>query len=589
MAQLYLKSVLTHTIPNALSISNGVTIGRASSNNLCVKDKTVSRVHCTFLDKGSDDFWVCNLSDTNTLKVNESEVEESPIKLGDKITCGLVEFNVVLENEQEDELVPGFFEELTFQKTIPIQIECFGEKAIEFGAIITKVFNFSASIAQCETSDNLLHETQDLLKELFSPSYIYIKTLYGESVFETTENTLETHEIFNLEQLAKAQTNCFGWTSDSLHNIVTPLISECDIFIYLQSDINASMESQQAIDLMGAISRILNLKLESISQIRFLKHENEQLLKKIEENIELIGQSESVLSLKSYIHKISPTDLNIFVDGENGTGKELVTQIIHHLSKRASGPLVIRNCAAIAGELFESEFFGHLKGSFSGAIANKDGFMKAADTGTLVLDEITELSLGHQATLLRAIEYGTFSKVGSLEELTVDVRIIAVTNKNIKDLIKQGKFREDLYHRIAQINIEVPPLREHVEDMELLVQHFVDKGNKLTHHPINGLTDEAYSLLKAYSWPGNVRELQNIIFRALALTENFSIGAEDLEIPKGNKELSNTSMNIPLTTLSELERIQITNALKYTNGDIESTAKILGIGKSTLYKKIKKG
>ncbi len=245
--------------------------------------------------------------------------------------------------------------------------------------------------------------------------------------------------------------------------------------------------------------------------------ENKILKKKVSKNYEMIGQSAEIDTIKDMIEKVAPTDARVLITGSNGTGKELVAHWIHEKSQRSSAPFIEVNCAAIPSELIESELFGHVKGAFTSAVKDRAGKFEAANKGTIFLDEIGDMSLSAQAKVLRALQENKISRVGTDRDIKVDVRVVAATNKNLKQEIADGKFREDLYHRLAVILIKVPALNDRRDDIPLLIGHFSKKIAEEQGTAIKEFSKKAISLLKSYDWTGNVRELRNVVERLIIL------------------------------------------------------------------------
>ena len=244
---------------------------------------------------------------------------------------------------------------------------------------------------------------------------------------------------------------------------------------------------------------------------------------------DIVGESKKIIELKQIIEKISPTNARVMILGPNGSGKELVARQIHNNSLRSDGPFIEVNCAAIPSELIESELFGHLKGSFTSAHKDRVGKFEAANNGTIFLDEIGDMSLSAQSKVLRAIQESKIQKVGSEKDIFVDSRIIAATNKDLKTLIKENKFREDLYHRIAVIELNVPKLDDRKDDIVLLVDHFLEQLSNANENGIFTMDSKAVKLLTTFSWKGNVRELRNVIERLTILSENNNINSDDVK------------------------------------------------------------
>jgi len=260
--------------------------------------------------------------------------------------------------------------------------------------------------------------------------------------------------------------------------------------------------------------------------------ENIKLKKKISKKYEMIGESKQIQHVKEIIEKVAPTDARVLITGKNGTGKELVAHWLHEKSSRHKAPMVEVNCAAIPPELIESVLFGHVKGSFTGAYKDKKGKFEQANGGTLFLDEIGDMSLSAQAKVLRALQESRISRVGSDKDIRVDVRVVAATNKTLKDEIAAGRFREDLYHRLAVILIEVPALNDRREDIPLLIEHFSKQIFAEQNMPEKKFSKEAIELLQAYDWTGNIRELRNVVERLIILGGD-EISASDIKIFAG--------------------------------------------------------
>ena len=310
----------------------------------------------------------------------------------------------------------------------------------------------------------------------------------------------------------------------------------------------------------------------------------------------LIGKSNAMLNVFETIRKISPSSATVLIEGESGTGKELVAKSIHFNSPRRDKPFIAVNCSALAENLLESELFGHERGAFTGAISMKKGRFELADGGSLFLDEISELSQGLQVKLLRALQERNFERVGGVKQILVDIRIIAATNRQLKEEVKQGRFREDLFYRLNVINIVIPPLRERLEDIRLLVDHFIKKyaAERKAGPGITGVDSDVERLLYDYTWPGNVRELENAIERAMILCAEDKIRVFDL--PREFKDNVYNTLHfdgIPAAaklyeTLELVEKAMIKRALKITDNVQSHAAELLGIGKSGLNQKLKK-
>jgi DNA-binding NtrC family response regulator len=301
----------------------------------------------------------------------------------------------------------------------------------------------------------------------------------------------------------------------------------------------------------------------------------------------MVGRSPLMLEMYRTIRRVAPHFRSVLVTGETGTGKELVASALHKLSPVASRRMVTCNCTTIVESLFESELFGHVRGAFTGATQDKAGMMEYASGGVLFLDEIGDMPLEAQAKLLRAVEIGEYQRVGSPAARHADLRIVAATNRNLQELIKSGKFREDLYYRLSMVEIRIPPLADRREDLSILEKYFVDKFAAEYDKPIRGITPRAQIILARYSWPGNVRELENVLGHACMLTDSQMIDARDLPETLKVQQKPDSPSDGNLLTLSEVNRAHIYNVLDKAGGNKARAAKILGINRATLYRFLK--
>lgn len=314
----------------------------------------------------------------------------------------------------------------------------------------------------------------------------------------------------------------------------------------------------------------------------------EELEKKIEFDM-VVGESQGMKKVMDIVRKVSPTESTVLITGESGTGKELLAREIHNHSPRLNAPFVVVDCGALVETLFESELFGHVKGSFTGAHVTKHGRFEVANGGTIFLDEISSISLNIQAKLLRVIQEREVTRIGSSKPIKVDVRILAATNEDLADCVQKGKFREDLFYRLSVVPIHLPPLRERKEDIPLLIEHFLQKYNKRARKQIKSLNNNVLKALKEYDWPGNIRELENTIERAVVLSKGEEIELGDLVY---HRISSVASLMSPIDgryrTLEEIEKEYVKIVLNAHQGNRSRTAKVLGIDRKTLLAKIKK-
>ncbi len=334
----------------------------------------------------------------------------------------------------------------------------------------------------------------------------------------------------------------------------------------------------------------LKILVEKTMEVSDLAVENESLRAQLTSSLQIsdiIGNSSKIMELFETIRMVAPTEATVLILGESGTGKELVADAIHHNSPRASNPLIKVNCAALPESLLESELFGHEKGSFTGAVSRREGRFKLADSGSLFLDEIGEMSFTLQAKLLRVIQDKTFERVGGTETIAVDVRLIVATNKDLDNEVKEGRFREDLFYRLNVIPITLPPLRERREDIPVLAEHFLTIISERNKKGLRGFSPSAMDLLTRNQWKGNVRELENVVERAVIMTRGELIQPEDLPANLRPGESDEPIGVTPGRPLSEVEKEAIIKTLELTGGNRTEAAKLLGIGRRTLQYKLK--
>ena len=334
----------------------------------------------------------------------------------------------------------------------------------------------------------------------------------------------------------------------------------------------------------------LKILVEKTMEMSDLLAENQSLKAQVErvfQNSRIIGNSPRIHEIFDSLAMVAPTDATVQILGESGTGNELIAEAIHANSTRRSGPLVKVNCAALPENLLESELFGHEKGSFTGAVARKEGRFKLADGGTLFLDEIAEMSLLLQAKLLRVIQDRSFERVGGTETITSDVRIIVATNRDLEEEVHVGRFREDLFYRLNVIPIRMPPLRERREDIPLLAEHFLSAISERNRKMIRGFSPDVMDLLIRNRWKGNVREMENVVERAVIMSRGDMIQREDLPAHLLDVDQEGVQGVTPGRPLSEMEREAILSTLDLTGGNRTETARMLGISRRTLQYKLK--
>jgi DNA-binding NtrC family response regulator len=322
-------------------------------------------------------------------------------------------------------------------------------------------------------------------------------------------------------------------------------------------------------------------------QVRTANRELQKRLESMSRYGDMLGQSEVMVRIYNIIEAVAPSNASVLIVGESGTGKELVARALHNKSNRAKGPFVALNCGAFPREILENELFGHEKGAFTGAINEKPGAFEQADGGTLFLDEVAEMEPDIQVKFLRALEQRAFRRLGGKKEVQVDIRVVAATNKNVEEALRDGKLRDDLYHRLAVIPLHLPPLREREGDVRLLAEEFLQRFAKEQGKEITGFSEGASEYINTFRWPGNVRELKNSIERAVILAKAETIEVADL-VPR-HLAFEEAEVHIPIgTTLADSERQLTLKTFAFTSGDHRKTARILGVTQKVLKDKLQK-
>jgi Nif-specific regulatory protein len=341
---------------------------------------------------------------------------------------------------------------------------------------------------------------------------------------------------------------------------------------------------QSSLEFLKAFANQAAIAIENARLFSMLREENAELRQQLEDKYqfgELIGRSAAMKRVFDLLRKILNTDATVLIEGESGTGKELVARALHYNGPRKKGPFVAVFCGALSESLLESELFGHRRGAFTGAREDKKGLLEAADGGTVFLDEISEVSPSIQTKLLRFLQEGEIKRVGDTEIRKVDVRVIAATNKVLREEVNAGRFREDLFYRLNVIHITLPPLRERVGDVPLLAEYFLKKYCKRLGKSLKGISPQAMKILEGYHWPGNVRELENTIERAVIMAAGDRIEPEDLQLEQGTPVVESGM------TLREMERKLVLKTLEDTGGNISRAAEILGVSRRWLHYRLK--
>jgi transcriptional regulator with GAF, ATPase, and Fis domain len=594
-----------------------VVIGRETAATLCLADASVSRRH-TQIEKENDEFVILDLESLNGTFINDVPIKRRTLQHGDRVRIGDSQFLFLLHEGDTAALSTTiqFDEEAHAVSGSTLQIK--------FNDALYLMARDLSALMKISTTINAIRGVEELRKTLIELLFEVVPAERGailltaehakddESEFASvfalhrhrgpdqsikmsrtiTRAVLQKREsILIANQSAAPTLQSESLVRDRPHSILCVPLIMLDRplgVIYLDTrepDVDFDKDHLQLVTAIAAISAVA---IENARHIEWLVSENKRLIADFDIEHNLVGESEAVREVLQFISKVAPTDSTVLLFGESGTGKELAARAIHQNSKRASKPFMAVNCAALAESLLESELFGHEKGSFTGALAQKKGRLEVAEGGTVFLDEIGELSPALQVKLLRVLQEREFERVGGTKPIKLDIRVITATNRNLEEAVSQGAFRQDLYYRLNVVSLEMPPLRKRPEDIPLLSNYFAAKYGKKCNRRVMGIAPQAQARLVGYDWPGNVRELENAIERAVVLGTTERILPEDL--PESILE-SASIVSEPATKFHEAviqtKKQIILSAMAQANGSFTEAAKILGVHPNYLHRLIR--
>ncbi|HOV33635.1 MAG TPA: sigma 54-interacting transcriptional regulator [Candidatus Hydrogenedens sp.] len=580
-----------------------LTMGRDPTCSIVIDDPLISRHHCQIF-LSDDGLVIQDLGSSNSTFVNGHPVKEKVLQPGDDIGVGSIVFSVgtIIQkgNENGDET-----KKLRATRPIkigaPVFVEGSPQNLFESGNPRTAeelagLFSLARTLSQLLHVEDIINHVLKVIQERFNPDFFCLVQFVQDPIQylvypkNVTQSVLNSQTLFQmLPQIRETPRGVLyperfyrNGETTIRNTVIAPVVlgkEVVGVFVMMAETPHRFYEESD-LEYLLAMAHTLAPYLRAAERMQQLEWENQRLIAGGLSFDPLIGNSKAIQKVRALARDCAHSDLCVLILGETGTGKELVARLIHNLSYRAQKSLVVVNCAAIPEELFESELFGHEKGAFTGAHATKIGLMEEADSGTLFLDEVGDLSLSHQARLLRAIETGTFRRVGGNSDIRVNVRVLSATNKELPSEVNAGRFRRDLFHRLNAFVIPIPPLRERKDDIPLLADYFLQQAKKRFPVRATRFSTQALKWLESQPWPGNVRELRNLIERASVIAKGDEIQPQDL-VSEVNVY---TTEKFP--TLEELEKSHIIQALQKTQGNVVSAAELLGIGKSTLYRKI---
>ncbi len=612
---------------SSIPLSEGeITIGREASNGIAIADPSVSRKHCLLTGRDGR-FQVRDLDSRNGTLVNRAAVDGQWLQHGDEIAAGDSSFLFLLEEEElspaedrvefEDALCTAETTILHPRDVVYLQPDRLLRELPATSRLarnLNALLKISRIVHAIRDLNQLQEQLLDLIFEVapagrgailladreghqFNSMFARMRQA-GEGQLVKVSRTVARQvleqgvailgsdvpshdELREVESLAASQVR-------SLLCVPLTVFQRVIGCIYLDSESLSSRLNEEHLQLVTAIAGISAVALENARRLQWLEEENERLTVEISLERSLVGEGARMKEVYQFLKRVAPAESTVLIEGESGTGKELAARAIHRNSPRASKPFIAINCAAIPETLLESDLFGHERGAFTGAASQKKGRFEVADGGVVFLDEIGELATALQVKLLRVLQEREFERVGGTHPIKVDIRLIAATNCNLEQAVRSGKFRQDLYYRLAVLKITMPTLRDRREDIPMLVRHFVQKHAKHCKVKPRPVSREALACLVNYDWPGNVRELENAIEHALVLGASDTILPEDLP-----ESLLDRTPSPEMTeakyhqAVKELKKQLILDAVEQTQGSYADAARILGVHPNYLHRLIR--
>jgi Nif-specific regulatory protein len=611
---------------STISLSEGeVTVGRDASNGIAVVDPSVSRKHC-LVSWSEGRFRVRDLDSRNGTLVNGNGIEEQWLEHGDQIATGDSSFLFLLDEDVTAAVSRVEFEdaEAIAETTIihprdvvylqPDRLLRELPATSRVARNLNALLKISRIVHAIRDLDDLQGQLLDLIFEvvpagrgaillaereshefnstfarmrhagqaqLVKVSRTVARQVLEQGIAMLGSDVRGSSELREVESLAASQVR-------SLLCVPLTVFQRVIGCIYLDSDSVNNRMNEEHLQLVTAIAGISAVALENARRLHWLEVENERLTVEVSQERSLVGEGARMKEVYQFLKRVAPTDSTVLIEGESGTGKELAARALHRNSPRAGKPFMAINCSAIPETLLESDLFGHERGAFTGAASLKRGRLEVADGGVVFLDEIGELALSLQVKLLRVLQEREFERVGGTHSIKVDIRLIAATNSNLEQAMREGRFRQDLYYRLAVLKITMPTLRDRKDDIPMLVRHFVQKHAKRCKVKPRPVSREALACLVNYDWPGNVRELENAIERALVLGTSDMILPEDL--PETLLERTPPPEMIEAkyhAAIKELKKQLILDAVEQTQGSYADAARILGVHPNYLHRLIR--
>jgi transcriptional regulator with GAF, ATPase, and Fis domain len=606
--------------------SEEVTIGRDPANQICLNDPLVSRRHCV-LRESVDNYVLQDLDSSNGTTINDVPIRTRKLVQGDRIKIGETHFLYVSsENEAALTTFEGHLDDgrvvVNKSYTIrPNEALYLQPEQVTTALPSPNVARNLHALLKISTAINQIRKLPELQRHLLELIIEVIPAERGAIIlskeyFSLSEPFVGFDRVDGWQQGFRVSRTAIEWvrrervailSNDVADNLpfgqakslvmrqvrallAVPLVLDEQQLgvIYLDSSEVEFNFKEDHLQLLTAIAAIAAVAFDNVRRVEWLENETRRLRDEISLNHDLIGESAAMQAVYQTLAKVAPSDSTVMLRGESGTGKEMVARALHQGSPRADKPFIAINCAGLSDTLLESDLFGHEKGAFTGAVAQKKGKLEIADGGTVFLDELGELPLPLQAKLLRALQTREFERVGGTRKIKVDIRIIAATNRDLEGAIKDGGFRADLYYRLNVVAITLPPLRDRRDDIPLLANYFATKFGQRCNRQIKGMAPATRALLMNYDWPGNVRELENTIERAVVLGATDFILPEDL--PDALHEASappNITPTAYHSATRDAKKQIVLQALEESGGNFTQAAKQLGIHPNNMHRLVR--
>lgn len=607
-------------------VADSLSIGRDPQNSICVDDPALSAFHCRISHQDGC-YVLTDLDSAAGTFVNGIPIEQRTLSLGDEISVGTSVLSFQAQHAHTGKLLhalplgdqpPSIHppQQMRQDELLYLHPESLAAlpQSSRLSRNLSALLGINAAIATLRDADALQWQLLGMIFDVvpaqrgailfidpasaeISSQVVWDRILGPEHPVHVGQAVLKrviegrVSLLDNSAHTRETASDSTASDSQPVQSILCVPLSTADQpfgVIYLDTSNPATPFSEDDLQLVSAVAGLASIAIENALQFERLDTENRQLRAEVNLDHDMLGQTPRMREVYRFIERVAPSDATVLIHGESGTGKELTARAIHKNSTRRTLPFVALNCAALTETLLESELFGHEKGSFTGAFAQKKGLVEVAEGGTLFLDEVGELSPILQAKLLRVLQEREFVRVGGTRSIKINVRFLAATNRNLQKAVRDEHFRADLFHRLNVISITLPPLREHSEDIPLLAGYFANRYAKKCNRLIRGISDDARTRLLQYDWPGNVRELENAIERAVV------IGSSELLLPE---DLPESLLDSPATAsaglakyhdaVRDLKKQLILSSLEQTSGNFTEAAKLLGVHPNYLHRLIR--